>query len=80
MQTNGMISCISQNTYRIIKKGADGGQGSIWFVEACDGKKTPYILKIINEKNNELKNRKIKNIMSLRFFSSLFFSLIIFRT
>lgn len=65
MQTNGMISCISQNTYRIVKKGTDGGQGSIWFVEACDGKKTPYVLKIINEKNNELKNRKIKNIMSL---------------
>lgn len=65
MQANGIISCISQNKYRVVKKGADGGQGSIWFVEACVGRNTPYILKIINEKNNDLKERKVKNIMSL---------------
>ncbi len=75
MQTNGIISCISQNKYRIINKAGEGGQGSIWFVESCDANRTQYMLKIINEKNSELRKRKITNIMSLyrkrkEFFSS----------
>lgn len=74
MQANGIIKCISQNKYKILKKGEDGGQGSTWFVESCDGSRRQYILKIINEKSGDLRDLKIKNITSLYHKRKDFFS------
>jgi len=72
MNTGNIITCKDNSKYKVIKELKSGGQGSVYIVESVNKTPESYALKIINEKNDKIKSKKIENIKQIKEDSALF--------
>lgn len=66
MNIGSVITCNNNSKYKVIKELKTGGQGSVYMIETVPKTPKKYCLKIINEKKEILRNKKIENIKKLK--------------
>lgn len=66
MKIGQQIVCKDNSAFEVLSELGSGGQGSLYHVCTADKERKPYVLKIINEKNPTLRQRKIANIRKLK--------------
>lgn len=66
MNIGSIITCKDGSKFEIVKDLKSGGQGSVYIVKSCISPNDLYAFKIIKEKNEQKKQRKIENIRQLK--------------